>query len=232
MEEILPGLVSGVGAWMLMALSWAVSRVRRPRSPRHDRPQDADGPLVLRPPRERVGVGLAPWPASTPASCGGRLGSRVLRVCVDPTTRTRLHETSPSTRTRRLRRRLLLMLLCHLMYSTHRDPWPGFAADSRSRPAPEAGKEPARRRRRVLAVPRPQRLRKVGFLDQAYVDFASQYDGNPPERGDDARDHEHDPRHGQDDPQVERIPHHAKQPVAHELVAAETSIPARQLSPI
>jgi hypothetical protein len=47
-ETLLPLLsgMGGVGAGLLMARAWVVSRVRRPRSPRHDRPQDADGPLV------------------------------------------------------------------------------------------------------------------------------------------------------------------------------------------
>jgi hypothetical protein len=35
-EEILPLLVSGVGAGLLLARAWVVSRVRRPQSPRHD----------------------------------------------------------------------------------------------------------------------------------------------------------------------------------------------------
>jgi hypothetical protein len=41
-EETLLPLLSGVGAVLLLARAWVVSRMRRPRSPRHDRPQDAD----------------------------------------------------------------------------------------------------------------------------------------------------------------------------------------------
>jgi hypothetical protein len=45
-EETLLPLVSGVGVGLLLARTWAVSRVRRPRTPGHDRSQDAAGPLV------------------------------------------------------------------------------------------------------------------------------------------------------------------------------------------
>ena len=38
-EETLLPLVSGVGAGLLLARAWVVSRVRRSRSPRHDQPQ-------------------------------------------------------------------------------------------------------------------------------------------------------------------------------------------------
>ena len=45
-EETLLPLLSGVGAGLLLTRAWVVSRVRRPRTPRHDRQQDADGPPV------------------------------------------------------------------------------------------------------------------------------------------------------------------------------------------
>jgi hypothetical protein len=45
-EETLLPLLSGAGAGLLLARAWVVSRVRRPRSPGHDRPRDADGRLV------------------------------------------------------------------------------------------------------------------------------------------------------------------------------------------
>ena len=44
-EETLLPLLSGVGG-LLLARTWVVSRVRRARSPRHHRPQDADGSLL------------------------------------------------------------------------------------------------------------------------------------------------------------------------------------------
>jgi hypothetical protein len=43
-EETLLPLLSGVSAGLLLARAWVVSRGRHPRSPRHARPQDADGP--------------------------------------------------------------------------------------------------------------------------------------------------------------------------------------------
>jgi hypothetical protein len=45
-EETLLPLLTGVSAGLLLARAWIVSRLRRPRTARHDRPQDADGPLV------------------------------------------------------------------------------------------------------------------------------------------------------------------------------------------
>jgi hypothetical protein len=45
-EETLLPWVSGVGAGLLLARAWVASRVQRPHTPRHDRPRDADGPLV------------------------------------------------------------------------------------------------------------------------------------------------------------------------------------------
>ncbi len=45
-EETLPLVVSGVGVGLLLARALVVSRVRRPRSLRHDRPQNGDGPVV------------------------------------------------------------------------------------------------------------------------------------------------------------------------------------------
>jgi hypothetical protein len=44
-EEILPPLLGAMSAGLLLARGWVVSRVRRSRSPRYDRPQDADRPL-------------------------------------------------------------------------------------------------------------------------------------------------------------------------------------------
>jgi len=41
-EETLLPLLSGMGVVLLLARAWIVSCVRRPRSPRYDRPQDAD----------------------------------------------------------------------------------------------------------------------------------------------------------------------------------------------
>lgn len=43
-EEALLPLLSGMGASLLLARGWLVSRVRRPRRPGSDHPPDADGP--------------------------------------------------------------------------------------------------------------------------------------------------------------------------------------------
>ena len=40
-EEMLP-MISAVGTGLALTVTWVVSRVRRPRGARHERPHDAD----------------------------------------------------------------------------------------------------------------------------------------------------------------------------------------------